>query len=137
MPFSKTDHVLEKTENVSILLELTPVQPSGLVVLVIRIVIAELRVQEFVAGPEHGDPVREHEQTEKILYLLASEGQHFIGRAIIAFETTVPAIVGVGPILVVVAIRPVVLFVVGDEIVKRKTVMRGQEVHALVSVIRF
>ena len=39
-------------------LELAPVQPSGFVVLVIRIVIAELRVQEFVAGPEHRDAVR-------------------------------------------------------------------------------
>jgi len=35
MPLSKTDHVLEKTENISIRLEVTPVQPSGFVVLVI------------------------------------------------------------------------------------------------------
>src|SRR5215471_397004 len=77
MPFSKTDHLLEKTENVSICLELTPVQPSGFVVLVVGIVIAELRIQEFVASPEHRDPVREHEQAEEILYLPAPQGQHF------------------------------------------------------------
>src|ERR1700739_1435852 len=98
MTFTKRNHVLEETKNVSIRLQLAPVQPSGFVVLVIRIVIAKLRVQEFVAGPEHRDSVRQHEQAEKILYLLASQGQHPIRRAFVAFVTTVPAEVGVGAV---------------------------------------
>ena len=44
MSFPKTDHVLEETKYVLVLLELAPVQPSGFVVLVIGIVVAELRV---------------------------------------------------------------------------------------------
>src|ERR1700758_3980366 len=135
MTFTKRNHVLEETENVSIRLQLAPVQPSGLVVLVIGVVVAELRVQEFVAGPKHWDSVRKHQQAEKILYLLAPQGQHFMRRAFVAFVTTVPTVVGVGAILVVVAIRQVVLFVIGDEIVEREAVMRGDKVHALIGVI--
>src|ERR1700751_2066161 len=105
MTFTKRNHVLEETENVSIRLQLAPVQPPGFVVLVIRIVVAELRIQEFVAGPEHWDSIRKHEQAEKILYLLAPQGQHILWGSVIAFVTTVPTIVGVGAILIVVAIR--------------------------------
>src|ERR1700758_1721833 len=135
MTFTKRNHVLEETENVSIRLQLAPVQPSGLVVLVIGVVVAELRVQEFVAGPEHWDSVRKHQQAEEILYLLAPQSQHFMRRAFVAFVTTVPAVVGVGAILVAVAVRQVVLFVVGDEIVQSKAVMRRDKIHTLVSVI--
>src|SRR5215471_9816556 len=135
MPFSKTNHVLEETENVLVLLELVPVEPSGFAVLVIGIVIAELRVQEFVAGPKHWDPVRQHEKAEKVLYLPAPQGQHLIRHPLIPFVTTVPTVVRVGAVLVVVAIRPVVLLVVGDEVVQRKAIMRSQEIHTLISVI--
>src|ERR1700722_4592028 len=137
MTFTKRNHVLEETENGLIRSQLAPVQPSGFVILVIRIVVAKLRVQEFVAGPEHWGPVRQHEQTEKILCLLAPQGQHFIRRIFVALVARVPAMVRVRAILVVVAIRPVVLFVVGDEVVQREAVMRSDKVHALISVISF
>src|SRR5215469_13288483 len=112
MAFAESDHVSEKTENILIGSQLAPVEPSGFVVLVVRIVIAELCVQKLVAGTEHCDPVGEHEQAEKILNLLAPQRQNFIGRALVALVTTVPTIVGVHPVLVVVAVRPVMLLVV-------------------------
>src|SRR5262249_23116777 len=69
MAFTKRNHALEETEDVLICPKLAPVQPSGWVVLVVRIIVAELCVQEFIPGPEHGSPVRQHEQAEEILDL--------------------------------------------------------------------
>ena len=58
MILSERNHVLEETKNVLIRLELTPVQPSNFVILVIGIVVAKLRVQELVPGPKHRRTVR-------------------------------------------------------------------------------
>ena len=46
MRFPERDHLFEETKNVLIRLELAPVKPADFVVLVVRIVVAELRVQE-------------------------------------------------------------------------------------------
>src|SRR5512133_1848730 len=135
MTLTKRNHVLEETENVLVGLQLAPVQPSSFVVLVIRIVVSELRVEELVAGSKHRYAIRQHEQAGKILCLLAPQGQHVIGDTFVAFITTVPAVVGVGAILVVVAIRPVVLLVIGDEIEQREAVMRSNEIYALIRMI--
>src|SRR5439155_25307808 len=61
MLFSKCNHAFEEAKHVLIGLKLAPVQPSRSVVLVVRIVVAELRIEEFIAGPEHWNSVRQHE----------------------------------------------------------------------------
>ena len=58
MIFSERNHLLEELENVLIGLELTPIQPSNFVVLVVGIVVAELSIQELVAGAKHRRTVR-------------------------------------------------------------------------------
>ena len=58
MIFAEPDHVLEELENVLIRSELTPIQPSSFVILVIGIVVAKLRIQELVPGPKHRSTVR-------------------------------------------------------------------------------
>ena len=62
MGFSERNHTFEETKDVLIRLELVPVQPTDFVVLVVGIVVAKLRVEEFIAGSEHGDTIRQHEQ---------------------------------------------------------------------------
>src|SRR5260370_34959615 len=117
MGFPERNHVLEETNNVRVRTQLAPVQPSGFVILVIGIVVAKLRIQEFVAGSEHWGPVREKQQTAEIFDLLPSQGQHLRWRALIPFVAAVPTVVFVHAIWIILTIVPVALVVVGDEIV--------------------
>src|SRR5271165_766951 len=135
MSLPERDHALEETENILISSKLAPVQPSSFVVLVIRIVVAELRVEEFVPGPEHRDPVRQQQQAAEILNLLPAQRQHGRWRSFVSFVPTVPTVVVIHAILVVVTICPVVLAVVGDKIVQREAVVRRYIVQALIGVI--
>src|SRR5208337_3943814 len=92
MSFPKRNHAFEKTEDVLIPPELAPVQPSSFVVLVIGIVITVLRVQEFIPGPEHWDPVRQQQQAAEILNLLPAQRQHGRWRSFVSFVPTVPTV---------------------------------------------
>src|SRR5580704_12677439 len=137
MRLPKRDHAFEETENVLIGPELAPVQPSRLVVLVVRVVIAELRVKEFVSGPEHRGSVREHQKAEEIFDLLPAKPQHRRRRPFVPFGTAVPTVVFVGTVLVVIAICPVALVVIRDEIVQSEAIVRSYVIHALVGMISF
>src|SRR2546430_16213185 len=118
MSFPERNHVLEETKNVRVRTQLAPVQPSGFVILVIGIVVAKLRIQEFISGPEHWDSVRKKQQTAEILDLLSAQRQYLRCRSFVPFAAAVPTIVFVHAVLVIVTIRPVAFVVVGDEIVQ-------------------
>src|SRR5271165_3369387 len=135
MSFAERDHVLEETKDVLICPESAPVQPSSFVVLVIGIVVAELRVQELVPGPEHRSPVREKQQATEILNLLPAQREHRRWHTFFPFVPAIPTVVLVRAILIIVTIRPVTFAVVGNEIVQREAVVGGYKVHALVGVI--
>src|ERR1700678_1827941 len=135
MTLPERNHALEETKDVLIRPKLAPVQPSRFIVLVVGIVVSKLRVQELVPSPEHRSPVREHQQAAEVLDLLASQREHSRWRSFIPFVSTVPAVVVVRTVLIVVAIRPVALAVIGDEVVQSETVVGGQIVHALEGVI--
>src|ERR1700693_2745435 len=66
MRLPERNHAFDEAEDVLIRLELTPIQPADFVVLVIRVVVSELCIQELVTGPEHRDAVREHEQAGEV-----------------------------------------------------------------------
>src|SRR5882762_10009356 len=135
MSFPQRNHALEETKNVRVRAHLAPVQPSRFIILVIGIVIAKLRIQEFISGSEHWSPVREKQQTAEIFDLLPSQSQYLRCRTFIAFLAAVPTVVLVHAILVIVTIRPVALVVVRDEIVQGEAVVGGYVVHALIGVI--
>ena len=78
MRFPERNHRFEEPEYILIRLELTPIQPADFVVLVIRIVVSELCIQEFVTGAEHRDAVREHEQAEEVFSLFPSQRQNLL-----------------------------------------------------------
>src|SRR5208337_5207987 len=63
MRLPELNHGFKEPEYVLIRLEPAPIQPADFVVLVVRIVVSELCVQELVTSPKHRDAVREHEQT--------------------------------------------------------------------------
>src|ERR1700749_4330168 len=87
-----------------------PVEPTDLIVLAIRIVVALLRAPEFIAGQEHRGALGKQERRQKIPDLSFPQGIDFgiIGGA---FDTTVPGAVVAGAVLVVFAVR-LVMFVV-------------------------
>src|SRR5207244_12925098 len=93
MSFPERNHVLEETKNVRVRTQLAPVQPSGFVILVIGIVVAKLRIQEFISGSEHWSSVREKQQTAEILDMLSAQCQYVRCRYLVL-------LVAAGPILV-------------------------------------
>src|SRR5882724_6963813 len=94
------NHVLEEMKNVRVRMQLAPVQPSGFIVLVIGIVVAKLRIQEFISGSEHWGSVREKQQTAEILDLLSAQSQHLPGRPLFPVVAAVPRVVFVHAILI-------------------------------------
>src|SRR5271156_4961733 len=135
MTFAERNHALEETKYILILPQLIPVQPPRFIVLVIGIVVAELRIQEFIASSEHRDAVRQHQQTAEILYLLPAEREHLRWRRFVPFVATVPAVVVVSAITVVATVRPVMFVVIGHEIEEGKAVVRSYVVDSLVGVV--
>src|SRR6202790_1616241 len=91
MSFPECNHVLEETKNVRVRAHLAPVQPSRFIILVIGIVIADLRIQEFISGSEHWGSVREKQQTAEILDLLPAQRQYLRCRPFISLVATVPS----------------------------------------------
>ena len=135
MIFAERDHLLEEPENVLIGLKLTPVQPANFIVLVIRIVVAELSIQELVAGAKHRRTVRQEEQTAEILNLLPAQCANRRRNAFIPLLPAIPTVVRVGAILIVISVFPVVLAVISDQIVEGEAVVGSYVVHALIRVI--
>ena len=73
MSFPECNHTFEETEDVLIRRELAPVQPPNFVILVVRVVVAQLRVQEFITCAKHWGPIGQEEQATEILYLLPTQ----------------------------------------------------------------
>src|SRR5207245_6430169 len=97
-------------------------EPAGLVILTIGVVVAGLRAPHLVAHEHHGHPRGQHGHGEEVLHLPRSQR---VDVTILrrAFHATVPASVVVGAVAIVLAVRLVVLTVVGDEVVRREAVV--------------
>src|SRR5215470_7862258 len=135
MRLPERNHLFEETKNVLIRLELAPVEPTNLVVLVVWIIVAELRIQELISGPEHRDTVRQQEQTAEILSLFSTQRENLCQRAFISFVPTVPTAILVRTVLVVMAVLPVAFLIVRNQIVQRETVMGIYIVHSLIGMV--
>src|SRR6267143_3498731 len=101
MSFPKRNHALEETKHVRVRARLAPVQPSRFVILVIGIVVAKLRIQEFISSSEHWGAVREKQQTAEILDLLSTQRQYLRGRPLFPFVAAVPRVVFIHAILII------------------------------------
>src|SRR5688500_2004755 len=106
-----------------------PVDPADLVVLAVGIVVAVLRARELVAGQQHRRALRQEQRGEHVLHLaLAQRANRLVD--VRALGAVVPRAVVRVAILVVLAVRLVVLVVVGDEVVQREAVVGGDEIDA-------
>src|SRR5271157_828301 len=135
MRLPERNHALEEAEYVLIRVELTPIQPTDFIVLVIRVVVSELCVQEFVTGPEHRDAVREHEEAEEVFSLFPAKGQNLRWRALVSFVSAVPTVIRVHTVLIVMTVFPVVFLIVGNQVVEREAVVAIDVVHGLKGMI--
>ena len=106
-------------------------QPAQLVVLAVRVVVAALRVAQFVAGEHHRHALRQHQRGDEVPLLAGAERNDLrvVGRPL---DAAVPRGVVVGPVAVVLAVGRVVLVVVTDEVFEAEPVVARDEVDARV-----
>src|SRR5579863_9322777 len=71
---AKVNHHAKETEEVLMLLYQIPVEPVDLVILAIRIIVALLCSPDLVAGNEHGNALREHQDGSEVLDLPVAQG---------------------------------------------------------------
>ena len=106
-----------------------PVQPADVAVLAIGIVVALLCAAEFVAGQKHRACLERAAAWPESCGSGARRSSLISGSSVGPSATAVPrAVVGTA-VLVVLTVRVVVLLIVRNGIVERKTVMCGDEVH--------
>ena len=121
------DQPLREREQRAVLV--LPVEPRDLVVLAVGVVVAALRAADLVAAEQHRDALREEQRGEEVALLARAELEHLgvVGRALGAAVPRAVVALAVGAAL---AVGLVVLLVVGDEVVEREAVVRGDEVDA-------
>src|SRR6516164_8808905 len=115
--------------DVRVLSEQGPVEPTGLIVLTVRIIVAVLRSPHFIAHHKHWQTKRKESHGQEILYLAVSK---FFNRRVIGwpFGSTVPTSIVACAVAVALSVRLVVLFIVRNKIVERKSIMTCHEVYA-------
>src|SRR5262245_55229388 len=116
--------------HVPVLANICPVEPTGLIVLAVGIVVTLLRVAHFVAHQNHWYAKREYRDRQEVFHLPVSQLFYcaIIARAL---NSAIPAAVVIHAIAIAFAIRFVVFVVIGNEVVEGKSVMTGYEVDAL------
>ena len=107
-----------------------PVEPTRIVVLAVGIIVAALTTPHLVAHNKHGHTCGQHDGCEKVLHLPVAEPLDF-GIVRRTFEAAVPASVVVASVAVALAVFFVVLVVIGDEVVQRKTIVARNEIDTL------
>src|SRR5512138_631628 len=107
-----------------------PVEPARIIVLAVRVIVAALTAADLIPHQKHGHTDREHAGCEKVFHLPVAQtlDSGIVRRAL---EPTVPASVVLPSIPVVLAVFLVVLTVIGDNVVKRKTIVARDEIDAL------
>ena len=133
----ETDHIPHKIMNLPVFFQSRPVQPGYDIVLTVGIVVAKLRVAELVAAVEHRRSAAAEQRRKRIFHHAPAQSLDLrIVR--LSLGTAVPAVSVVVAVRIVPAVFLIVLRIVRVQIIERKTVMTGQEIHrcALTSVHR-
>ena len=127
---TEPNHPLHEPEHVSVDGTKIPVEPTGLVILTICIVVSLLRASNFISHEQHRGPNREQSEQEEVLDLLHAQTLDvLVSRR--ALDATVPAQIRVGAITIQLMVCLVVFEVVGDKIVEGKAVVARNEIDAL------
>ena len=111
-----------------------PGQPRDFVVLAVSVVVAALRAAVFVARAEHRHALGKEHRRQEVPALAAAQGVNLfvVGRT---FRAAVPTCIIVVAIVASLAVGLVVLVVVGNEVIEREAVVRGDEIDARVRLL--
>ncbi len=128
--FPSLDHELPKAEHGLVFFNIIPVEPTDLIVLAVGIIVTQLSATDLITHHHHGHPLRHQENCRKVLHLTLTE---IINPLIscFAFNTTIPAQVFVNTVVIAFTICFVMLFVVGNHIVKSETVVSNDKIHTI------
>ena len=119
----------ERVEPPALIVDCVPVEPADLIVLRIGIVIAVLGIADLVAGQHQRRPLREEKAGELVLAQLPAQRRDcsVAGRALMA---AIVAVIVVGAVAIVLAIRRIVLLVVAEQVGQRETVVHRDVIDA-------
>src|ERR1035438_8924698 len=124
------DQQLHEPEDIRMFAQQVPVEPTRVVVLAVGVVVAALATPHLIAHDEHGHTTGQHQRGEEVLYLSVAKPLDY-GIVRRTFNAAVPAPVLLTSVPVVLTILFVVLVVIRDDIVERKSVVARNEVDAL------
>src|SRR5687767_1573624 len=126
---AKPDQLLDEADQALCAVVVHPAQPGDLVVLAVGVVVAALAAAELVAGEDHRRALGEEQRRQHVLHLPLAQPAH---RLVVGtpLGAVVPGAVVRMPVLVALAVRLIVLVVVGHEVHQREAVVRGNEVDA-------
>ena len=108
-----------------------PIDPARLIVLAIGVVVAALGAAKLVAGRQHRDSQREQQRRDEIAFLAKAQGS-YRGIVTVAFQAAIPTEILIAAVGVLLAIGPIVFLGVAHRILKGETVMRRNEIDAVI-----
>jgi len=113
---------------VQVVVRVRPVEPGDLVVLAVGVVVAVLGAADLVAAEQQRQAERQQQRRQDRPGLAFAQrvDSSVVGDA---FRAAVPGAVVAGAVAVVLAVRLVVLIVVGDQVAQREPVVHGDQVH--------
>src|SRR2546426_588091 len=121
MILTEFDHSAPESVCILVLSHEIPIKPTDFVILTVGVVVALLRAPDFISGKDHRYASREHQNGSEIFDLtLAQRFDRRIG--CIALDSAVPAQVVVDAVAIVFPVFLVMLCVVGNQIIQRKTI---------------
>ena len=129
MRLAKPNQPSRELQKLVLLFVACPIEPADLVVLAISIVIAPLRSSPLVSAGKHRHALGKKKRRQEIPPLPFAQGIDLwvIGRS---FDAAIPRLIIIVPVVVAVAVRLIVLFIVADQVVESETVVRGNEIDA-------
>ena len=117
-----------RVQQVALPVPQVPVEPRQGVVLAVGVVVALLAAADLVAGVDHRHTGRGQQGPEQVAHRPAPD--HLRGVVVDAtLDPVVPGHIVLGPVPVALTVGPVVLAVVGRQVLRGEAVVGGDEVH--------
>ena len=128
MGLSEADHKPGKPGNFVVQPALFPFHPACGVVLAVSVVVAVLRISEFIPGQDQRHSLGSHQDGPGIPQLFFPQLQDlpFPCRSL---RAAVPAVIIIGPVPAVLSVLFIVLPVIGDHIHHGESIGIGHEIH--------
>ena len=129
IPAAQSCHSFYKVDQCLCAIVPSPIDPGNIIVLTIGIVVSPLRAAEFVASQDHWRSLGEQKRPEQIPLLPLAQ-LHDLRIMRRTFDAMIPRVIVRVAVAVLFSICHILLVVIGDQIVERKSVMSGDKIYA-------